>query len=312
MHRDESRRCRRSGGGARSNGGGDFDRHTEGVASALFGGDQHAANLPGCGRLVAELHGELGHRVLMDQRLRGGVLDDAIIVRVELERFHPASPAPQSLPSVSTSRPSAIWPRSAPARCPAARREPRQTRAGRPDRGSAARPNRQSKMQVGALRDTDIRAYQPAGLRSEIERRPILEIGSRRDLDQVHGVLRVAIIHQRGDLEAMRHGPDDVARGQARRAGSTPAGWPDRSRRDCANRCASRRECSARGPPRPIARVRWRRFADQSRLDVVGRDRITRQRTNGGDIARQAISQQPAKRSVVERHFSVRMTHVTQ
>ena len=74
----------------------------------------------------------------------------------------------------------------------------------------------------------------------------------RRDLHQMHRMLGVAVIDERRNLEAMRRGPDDVARREIRAAAASQSWWPDRSRRDCANRCASRRGCRIPGQPRTI------------------------------------------------------------
>ena len=55
--------------------------------AALLGRNQNAADVAGVRRLIAELHGELDGAVAPAQRLRRGILDHAVVERIERQRF---------------------------------------------------------------------------------------------------------------------------------------------------------------------------------------------------------------------------------
>jgi len=92
----------------------------------------------------------------------------------------------------------------------------------------------------------------------------------------------------------MWHGPDDVP-AVTPRAGSTPAGWPDRSRRDSAIGVPAVANVQLEGDPDRLPGC----YASFSLINraltfSVETESPANART-AGDIARQAISQQPAK-----------------
>ena len=113
--RRELRRSRRRGCGRAAEGRSDLDGHRDGFAAALsgraalLGRDQNAADVPDVRRLIAELHGEIDGAVAPAQRLRGGILDHAVVEGIERQRLDAGrASSPQSLPSVITSCPSTI------------------------------------------------------------------------------------------------------------------------------------------------------------------------------------------------------------
>ncbi len=178
--------------------------------------NQHAANEAGLGRLIADFHGQLDRVLGAGQDLRGGILDAALIVWKKFQRFDLrqgrapflAQPDQQLIALDSGRGRRRLRARQFAARGGKQRRLRRIGRAG-------LRADRHGQLQVGVFRNADIGADQPACLGRKRHRCAALQIFRGRDLHQMHGVLGVAVVHQRSDDEAMRRRPDDVSGGKS-------------------------------------------------------------------------------------------------
>jgi hypothetical protein len=275
-------------------GGCNFDGHGRGVVAILFRGDEHAADGSRLRRLVADFHRQVQRIVAARQSLRRRVFDAAFIIGKESQRLDLGQRRAPLLPQ-GDDQLTALE-----ARCRGRQlgggqftarfgEERRLLRVDTPCVG--ARGYAQS--EIGGLRDTHIGANQPTGFRGQIDGRACLQVLGSGNLHQVHGVLRITVIDQRRHLEAMRRGPDDAARGEARGQlpgefggftgipGVAPIGMPALA------------NVELQGDPGRLAGTYTAKLADQPRLDIIRSNDIAGHRDAGRRESGGGEEQQP-------------------
>ena len=232
--------------------------------------------------MIAELDGEVDGAVAAAQRLRRGILDHAVVEGIERERLDTGERRAPFLAERDHELPADDL--------GAARRRRGTGQLGaRPikqlGRGRILRSPRRGhgklQVKIRALGNAHVGAHEPACLRFEVEGRRGFQVGRGGDLDEMQGLLRVAVVHQRRDHEAVGCGPLDVARGEARRqaprdlrglsgiAGVAPVGVPAVA------------DVELERDPERLAGCDRILLAQQPSPDIVGRDRVPAQRIDG-------------------------------
>ncbi len=244
------------------------------------------------GRLITHLHREFDAILIAREYLRRRVFDAALVIgkesqRLDLrqrgtpllaERDHQLT-APDTGGRRRPLRAGQIAPR---------RREERRVR--RID-GAGRCAHRKLQLQIGILGNAHIGTDQPARLGRQRDRCACLQVVGRGDVDQMHGVPGIAVIHQGWNLETMRRGPGDVPRRESRRklplesrgltgvAGIAPVGMPAVANGEF------------QGNPERLPRSDRAHLTHQMCLHIVGGNHVPRQREGGRRGQQQA--QQP-------------------
>ena len=156
----------------------------------------------------------------------------------------------------------------------------RRSKQGRGGRIEAAvyRGDGQRQLEVRISGDANVRTHQPAGLGLEdyIGTRP--QFLGRRDFYQMDGMSRITIVDQRGQLEAMRHGPDDVACREPGRQLPGQGGRLTRIPGIAPIRVPAVPNLEFKSHPDGLARANGAGLRDQPRLDIVCADGLARER----------------------------------